>query len=596
MDWAQFLVAGIITAMPAISIIHAPVDSGIGDQIADALTRDGHSVKRHSGDPLSGDLGLDDRLAIVVWSKAAASLARIHAQAREALARGALIPVAINAAAPQGFEDLPPVDLTGWAGEPEDPRWRFVLGEISVADSRNILEDGAVWAGPADREPEQETSVPSSAIISDADWPPENDNYEPDGEIDEHDAPAPAPDYIVSQAPTGFRPVHVAIGASLGLIVLTAGAALFAPIFLSTPERLARTAPPISAEVTPAVAVEDEQPATLAFVTPLAIDGEGNIVGIPDADAESESSTPIPIDLPVDDRPAEIAEAPAPVTPDGDALDALVATVTSKTAMIDEAAQDIDPLSEETKGLDARSDYLKDCDLCPEMAVLPAGKFSMGSPPDEPARLVSEGPAVDITISQAFALGASEVTFAQWRACVDEGGCKGYAPYDHGWGRGDRPVLGVSFEDAQSYAAWLSEKTGQAYRLPTEAEWEYAARAGSTTPFSFGYTVSTEQANFNGEHPYGAPVGVNLARTTPVANFAPNPFGLFDMHGNVWEWTADCWTDGHGGAGEGDCSMRVLKGGAWNTGGWRLRSAHRIGKNQTAREYDNGFRLARDMD
>ncbi len=592
MNWAQFPVAGIITAMSAISIIHAPVDAGIGDQIADALKRDGHSVKRHSGDPLSGDLGLDDRLAIVVWSKAAESLARIHDQAREALARGALIPVAINAAAPQGFEDLPPVDLSGWAGEPEDPRWRFVLGEISVADSRNILEDGAVWPGPADREPKQETSVPPSAIISDADWPPENDNFELDGEMDEHDAVAPAPDYLVSPAPAGFRPVHVAIGAGLGLIVLTAAAAMFAPIFLSTPERLAHTAPPISPEAPPAAVIEGVQPATLAFVTPLAIDGDGNVAGISDADAESEISAPTSIDLPVDEDPIETPEGAVPAAPDGGAMDALVAAVTSETA----PAGATDPLTEERVDLAALDGYFKDCALCPEMAVLPAGKFSMGSPPDEPARLISEGPVVDIAISQPFAMGASEVTFAQWRACIDEGGCKGYAPYDHGWGRGDRPVLGVSFEDAQSYAAWLSEKTGRAYRLPSEAEWEYAARAGSTTPFSFGYTVSTDQANFNGEHPYGGSVDVNRARSTRVASFGPNPFGLFDMHGNVWEWTADCWTESHGDGGAGDCSMRVLKGGAWNTGGWRLRSAHRIGKNPTAREYDNGFRLARDMD
>lgn len=582
--------------MSAISIIHAPGDARISDQIADALVRDGHSVKRHSGDPLSGDLGLDDSLAIVVWTKAAASLARIHEQAREALARGALIPVAIDAAAPLGFEDLPPVDLSGWSGELEDPRWRFVLGEISVADRRNVLEDGAVWAGPADREPQQETGVPPSAIISDADWPPENDNYELEAGFDEDDAVEPEPVHLVPQPAAGFRPIHVAIGASLGLVLLTTAAAVLAPIFLSSPERLARAAPSTPDNATTAAAVDEEPPATLAFVTPLEIDGEGDAIPIPDGAKEGENSISVVIDLPVEEHSIETIKDVAPMTPDGGAMDALVAAITTETAPDGAPAAVIDPITEEKIELTALDDYFKDCDLCPVMAVLPAGRFSMGSPTGEPARHVSEGPAIDTTISQPFALGASEVTFAQWQACVDEGGCQGYAPYDHGWGRTDRPVIGVSFEDAQSYASWLSEKTGLAYRLPTEAEWEYAARAGSTTPFSFGYIVSSDQANFNGEHPYGAPVGVNLARTTPAASFAPNSFGLFDMHGNVWEWTADCWTDSHGAAGGSDCLTRVLKGGAWNTGGWRLRSAHRIGKNQAAREYDNGFRLARDID
>lgn len=586
--------------MSAISIIHAPGDARIGDQIADALAQDGHSVKCHSGDPLPGDLGLDDSLAIVVWTKAAASLARIHEQAREALARGALIPVAIDAAAPLGFEDLPPVDLSGWAGELEDPRWRFVLGEISVADRRNILEDGAVWAGPADRKPQQEAGVPPTAIISEADWPPENDNNDFGVEFDEDDAPEPEPDHVVSRPATGFRPVHVAFGAGFGLVVLTAAAAVLAPVFLSSPERVARAAPPAPADATKAATAETEPVATLAFVTPLEIDSEGNAVAISDAAADGDNSYSAIIDLPVEEGPVEVIEDAAPTMPDGVAMNALVAAITPETApetTADSAPADvIDPATEEKENLAALDGYFKDCDLCPEMAALPVGSFSMGSPTGEAARHASEGPAIDITISRPFALGASEVTFAQWKACVDEGGCKGYAPYDHGWGRNDRPVIGVSFEDAQSYAIWLSEKTGRAYRLPTETEWEYAARAGSTAPFSFGYTVSPDQANFNGEHPYGAPVGVNLARTTPAASFAPNAFGLFDMHGNVWEWTVDCWTDGHGGADAGNCPIRVLKGGAWNTGGWRLRSAHRISKNQTAREYDNGFRIARDMD
>jgi len=219
-----------------------------------------------------------------------------------------------------------------------------------------------------------------------------------------------------------------------------------------------------------------------------------------------------------------------------------------------------------------------------------------------PARHISEGPVTPVTVSKPFAIATTEVTFAQWDACIADGGCR-YLPPDQGWGRADRPAVNVSFDDAQAYATWLSQKTGKTYRLPSEAEWEYAARAGSRGPFAIGASLAPTTANYNAHFAYGGKKGEYRKQTTPVASFAPNKFGLFDMHGNAWEWTADCWAESHEGAPQdgsaarsGDCSRRVLKGGAWNTGGWRLRSAHRIGKPRTAREYDNGFRVARDLD
>ncbi|MEM8934931.1 MAG: SUMF1/EgtB/PvdO family nonheme iron enzyme [Pseudomonadota bacterium] len=245
--------------------------------------------------------------------------------------------------------------------------------------------------------------------------------------------------------------------------------------------------------------------------------------------------------------------------------------------------------------------YFLECVDCPEMAEIPAGRFTMGSPDNEPGRTETEGPQVKIELNRDYALSAREVTFKQWQACVADGGCRRYYPADNGWGRGDRPVVNISFEDAASYAAWLSKKTGSNYRLPTEAEWEYAARAGGDGVFGHARAISPARANFDGRYPYGSPRGNYRSSTTPVASFAPNAFGLYDMHGNVWEWTADCWTESHvsapgdGSARIGDCTQRVLKGGAWNVGGWRLRAAHRIPKGVSARESDNGFRVARDM-
>jgi formylglycine-generating enzyme required for sulfatase activity len=219
----------------------------------------------------------------------------------------------------------------------------------------------------------------------------------------------------------------------------------------------------------------------------------------------------------------------------------------------------------------------RDCpDVCPEMVVLPAGEFMMGSPPDEAGQDGTEGPQRKVTIAQPFAVGKFEVTFAEWDACVAADGCL-FRPEDEGWGRGRRPVINVSWYDAKEYAAWLSRKAGKTYRLLSEAEWEFAVRAGTTTRYAFGDTITTRQAQYSETH-LGAP-----GKTVEVGLFPPNKFGLHDLHGNVAEWVEDAWhpnyhgapTDGSVRAG-GNTSQRVLRGGSWgNYGASYLRSARR---------------------
>ena len=218
----------------------------------------------------------------------------------------------------------------------------------------------------------------------------------------------------------------------------------------------------------------------------------------------------------------------------------------------------------------APGDVFQDFAGAPEMVVIPAGSFLMGSPWSEPRRDDDEGPQQRITIGEAFAMSRYEVTFGQWDACVDAGGCR-HRPDDRGWGRGDRPVIKVSWEDAQEYVRWLNGRTGGGYSLPSEAQWEYAARAGTTTPFYTGERITTAQANFDGDATYnGSSKGTYREQTVSVGSFAPNGFGLYDMHGNVWEWTQDCWVGnlaGHSSDGranlDGDCDRRVLRGGSW---------------------------------
>ena len=249
-------------------------------------------------------------------------------------------------------------------------------------------------------------------------------------------------------------------------------------------------------------------------------------------------------------------------------------------------------------------EVFRDCDTCPEMAVIPAGTFRMGSLASEQNRRDTEGPQRRVTL-RSFALGLTEVTFDEWEACVRGGGCGGYRPGDQGWGRGARPVISVSWGDARAYVSWLSAETGAVYRLPSESEWEYAARAGTTTPFHAGATISTDQANYDGNYVYGSGRrGTYRGRTTPVGTFAPNTFGLYDVHGNVWEWVEDCWhgsyreapSDGRAWTVGGDCGRRVLRGGSWSVDPRDLRSAARIGITTGVRDINAGFRVARTLD
>jgi len=247
----------------------------------------------------------------------------------------------------------------------------------------------------------------------------------------------------------------------------------------------------------------------------------------------------------------------------------------------------------------------RDCPECPEMVVIPAGEYLMGSSNTEIAALVREqgdtfrreGPQHKVSFARQFAAGKFEVTFAEWEVCVSDGVCKSNSnPSDEGWGRGKRPIVNVSWHDAKEYVAWLSEKTGATYRLPTEAEWEYVARAGTSTKYSLGSVIAKSQAQFS-EGAYGS-----AGKTSEVGSFKPNPFGLYDVHGNVWEWTEDCLRNSYDGAPsdgsaalEGDCAFRVLRGGSWNRFPEVLRSAFRFSSQVFHRYRDYGFRVCRTL-
>ena len=236
--------------------------------------------------------------------------------------------------------------------------------------------------------------------------------------------------------------------------------------------------------------------------------------------------------------------------------------------------------------------------------MVPAGSFIMGSPETEIGRGGNEGPQHKVIFAYRFAVGRFSVTFDEWDACVADGGCNGYSPPNQGWGRGRRPVINVSWNDVKTYLAWLAQKTAKSYRLPSEAEREYVTRAGTTTPFWWGSSISTTQANYKGTEIYGddGVRGEFRDQSLPVDSFDPNPWGLYQVHGNVSEWTEDCRHDNYIDAPTDgsawiapNCNQHVRRGGSIGSPPSVLRSASRLFSRPTDAYPFLGFRVARTL-
>ena len=257
----------------------------------------------------------------------------------------------------------------------------------------------------------------------------------------------------------------------------------------------------------------------------------------------------------------------------------------------------------------------RDCPECPLMVELPPGEFVMGrgaherpdpgNPPQPEWMVEAQKPPTEVRIAYSFAIGKYEVTFGEWDLCIDAGGCT-YVPDDNGWGRGDRPVINLAHPDVDQYVTWISELTGQTYRLPSEAEWEYAARGGTTTTRYWGDGPGAGMVTCE-----GCP-GRSDNHTTPAGSFPANPFGLHDVIGNAREWVADCWNDTHeGNPGDGSarieespwwqdgtCIRPVRRDGTWSSYSWAVTAAHRTfyHPGPWSNRYNmHGFRLARDI-
>ena len=245
-------------------------------------------------------------------------------------------------------------------------------------------------------------------------------------------------------------------------------------------------------------------------------------------------------------------------------------------------------------------DVFQECGQCPKMVVVPSGDFMMGSLATDTAADTDEFPQHKVTIPEPLAVGQDEITFANWDTCYELGGCR-IRPDDYGWGRGNRPVVDVNWSDAQQYVTWLSRQTGKKYRLLTEAEWEYAARAGTTTAYYWGDDVKKDGHAMADCFDCGSVW--DDKQTAPVGSFPANAFGLHDTLGNVWEWVQDCYHDSYNAAPsdssawtESDCKEQVSRGGSWaDLSQVLLRSAFRLRTPAVNRYTGLGFRVARDI-
>lgn len=255
----------------------------------------------------------------------------------------------------------------------------------------------------------------------------------------------------------------------------------------------------------------------------------------------------------------------------------------------------------------------RDCAECPEMVVIPPGTFMMGSPAVQGRLYANESPQHQVTIKKAFAVAVTPVTFDQWDACVNAGGCNGYWASDQEWGRGKRPAINVSWDDAQRYLRWLNarakglktppgdvarEEEAGPYRLLTEAEWEYAARGGTAASYYWGETHGVGNANCD-----GCGSQWDNKETAPVGSFPPNQFGLYDMAGNSLQWVQDCYHDTYARAPAdgsawvgGECRARVMRGGSWYNSPYYLRAANRFSNAPYFRGMNVGFRIGRTVD
>lgn len=563
--------------MASIFLSYSRADRPKAQLFAEGLTAEGFSVwwdkalrAGQTYDEVTEGMLRDADVVVVLWSTVSVKSKWVRTEATLGQRTSILIPAMIEEAErPIMFELTQSADLIGWDGDRSDPRWKeFVL------DIRRAVEH----AKPAEPVPPPAAPAPGQAAdmtmeltfwtsVSDSDDKADFEAYlkrYPEGHYSDlarnriaaitraearAAAPPPAPPPPPPAAPPPPRPAPPPPQAA---------APAPKPVYVAPPRPQ-----PAPAKAAPALAKKSSSsvPVIAGGVVAILLAGWGVSQFLPgnsgeDAEAGMIEPTPALQDV--------VASAETPAV---------------EVASVDVPPPDAAPVLESEP--EPAPPAAPACEVCPAMVSLPGGTFSMGSPEGEPGREPIEGPLHEVTLAP-FSISKTEITYAQWSACVEDGGCGGYRP---GAPESDAmPAAAISWRDANAYASWLSAKTGRTYRLPTEAEWEYAARGGTSTPYWWGERFDTSSAPRD--------------RIREAASLPENPFGLQGMLGNVGEWTQDCYVNGYtdvptdgSAVTSGDCGRRVVRGGSIRSSPSAHRAANRARLSVSTRDRQYGFRV-----
>lgn len=579
--------------MASIFLSYSRADRPKAQVVAEALIAEGFSVwwdkvlrAGQTYDEVTEGMLRDADVVIVLWSTASVKSKWVRAEATLGQRTSVLIPAMIeDAERPIMFELTQSADLIGWDGDRDDPRWKeFVLDVGRAAEqSKPAATAPAPAAAPgqaADMTMELTfwSSVKDSADA--ADFEAYLKRY-PDGHYSDlarnriaaiaraeakAAAPKPAPPSPPPPPPPPAPPSAPPPKAE-------AAPAAARPVAAAPKPAPPRPAPPKAASARPTKKKSGSSvPVMIGGLVSIIIAGWALSMVVPGAGGDAGSTAA-----------EEITSADAALTPPAapDLPAAEIAAEVQAEPATTEIAEDLPPPEPEPAAAPAPV-----CGACPAMVALSGGTFRMGSPESEPGREPIEGPAHEVTV-KPFSISKTEITYAQWLACVEDGGCNGYCP---GAPASDTmPAAAISWRDATAYAKWLSAETGRTYRLPTEAEWEYAARGGTSTAYWWGEKFDAAKAPRD--------------KIREATSLPENPFGLQGMLGNVSEWTEDCYVNGYTEAPadgsavtSGDCSRRVVRGGGVKSSPSAHRSANRARLSVTTRDRQYGFRVVLEQD
>jgi formylglycine-generating enzyme required for sulfatase activity len=559
-----------------IFISYAREDRERANALAEALACCGWSVwwdprirtGRRFDDVIAAQLAIT-RCVIVLWSSHSVSSPWVREEAADGRDRNILKPVLVEAVRPPlGFRSLQAADLTTWQGDEQHPGFQHLLADIRSS----LSASGSRPSAKPMEARESSTSLRSREKHAQA---------EPGERVTNRAKPIGKPQ--APPGPTFHRKQWITVFGAV--LVAAAGVALYEtgkeslPIFSSPPDTQGTSGTIVAPPTEPAA--KPDQPA------PTFTMGSSKDEERPAAVALPPRPTGPPDNADRDRGASESSEEEGAGSPP--VVSTTIITQEPQTAMIKPAPS---PFVAAPSRTTMRGGVFQDCSNCPPMIEVPVGSFQMGNRGEDS----TEQPVHEVALKSRFAIGIREVTYGEWMACVKDQGCK-HAP-ELTSTTDESPMRDVSWADAVQYVAWLKKTTQKPYRLPTEAEWEYAARANSSTRYWWGNDAGLVHANCKG-------CGGEWNRDAPLkaASYPPNPFGLYDMNGSVWEWVSDCWHSNYKGAPNDGrswetpgCHQHVLRGGSWRDDPKLVSSFSRFYYDADIRYIANGFRVALTLD